>query len=361
MSDLAEIRQFLKSLPRASERHAAEARQKQRQLTKPPGSLGRLEDLAVQLAAFQAAEPSARPAFALHFACDHPVARHGVGPYPQEVTRAMVSNFVHGGAASSVLCRLHQLPLVVLDVGVMNPPSEARIAATGAYLERLPVADLPAGDISCEDALDEEGFTALFDAGRRALSEHAPGARVVLLGEMGIGNTTVSAAVLGALLSPEDPARFVGMGTGASGDALARKRELVSQAVRRLEGDRDPLRVLRRVGGRELVALLGAMSEALQQRAAVLVDGFILSTVALVLCQLAPWAKDGLVFAHCSAEEGHRLVLEHLKGASLLQLGMRLGEGSGALTAFPLLEAAARLHQEMATFASAGVPEGTSR
>ncbi len=336
---------------------------RQGRLTKPPGSLGRLEELVAQLAGFQRDPlPRARPAEVVLFAADHPVTRHGVSPYPSEVTRAMVSNFASGGAAASVLARRLGLPLTVVDVGVLGGEetfashSLARRSSAGVLVYRDEAADVPAGDIRVEDALSPEGFARARDAGARAIDRLAADTRVVLLGEMGIGNTTPAAAVCAAVLGG-DAAEFVGAGTGSTGAALERKRAVVQDAVARLEGCQDPLEVLRRVGGRELCALLGALHRSLVTGRVVLVDGFIVSAAALVLLTLAPEASSGLVFAHRSDEQAHGRVLDHLGARPLLDLGLRLGEASGALTAFSLLDHACALHAEMATFESARVPD----
>lgn len=345
---------------------AAAAVARQSRLTKPPGSLGRLEELVIRLAGFQHTEqPQVRPAEVVLFAADHPVTRHGVSPYPSEVTRAMVCNFASGGAAASVLSRHLGLALTVVDVGVDGGDELfvgaelARRSHLGVTVYRDPAASEPAFDIRGEDALSPESFERVRAAGARAIERLPSDTRVVLLGEMGIGNTTPAAAVCAALLGG-DAGDFVGAGTGTSGAALERKRRVVRDAVARLAGTRDPLEVLRRVGGRDLVALFGAMHQALRMRRVVLVDGFIVSAAALVLLSAAPEAASGLVFAHRSDEQAHGRVLEHLGVRPLLDLGMRLGEASGALTAFSILQHACTLHAEMATFESASIPDRES-
>jgi len=338
-----------------------EALARQARLTKPAGSLGRLEELAVELAAFQEGEPAVRPAAALHFAADHPVVARGIAPFPQSVTRAMVENFLSGGAASSVLCRLYGLPLTVHDVGVLPrelPPS--RRQAEGVVVSRTALASAPAGDLASEDAMSPEVFEATLQLGRQAVRELVEGTRLVVLGEMGIGNSTVAAALGAALLELPEPEAMVGLGTGATPEILANKREVVRLAVARLGGERSTREVLRRVGGRELTALVGAMLEASAQRVAVLVDGFIVSAAALAALRLEPDVRRALIFSHTSAEAGHQRLLEACGAKPLLELGLRLGEGSGALAAFPLLEAAVALHRGMATFESAAVPDRSS-
>jgi nicotinate-nucleotide--dimethylbenzimidazole phosphoribosyltransferase len=334
------------------------ARARQIRLTKPSGSLGTLEDVAEKLAAWQGNDhPAARPAGVLVFAADHPVTRHGVSAYPASVTRAMLDNFVRGGAAASVLCRTLALPLHVIDVGVASPGPDAPGAA--ARLVRDPVADEPAGDIRVEDAMSEATYDRALAAGERAFDALGPDVRVLLLGDMGIGNTTVAAAVCAAILGG-DPASYVGAGTGVDGPALAAKRRVVADAVARLgEGSRSTAEILRRSGGRELVALVGAMARALERRAVVIVDGFIVTAAALALSRCVPTALAGMIFSHCSQEQAHKRVLDALGARPLLALDLRLGEASGALLAYPLIELACALHNEMATFENAGVPERT--
>lgn len=335
------------------------AERRQACLTKPPGSLGRLEELAVRLAAFQGTPiPRVRPAAALLFAADHPVTRHGVSPYPSAVTQAMVRNFLTGGAAVSVLARRQSIPLHVVDVGVDGSTEALPDPAPGTSYRRDRCAESPAGDLRVEDAMPPETFAACKEAGRAAVHELPSDTRLVVLGEMGIGNTTAAAAICGALLDGE-PESFVGAGTGADEEMLDRKRAVVRDAVNRLAGLRDPDEVVRRVGGREIAALLGAMEAAVALRRVVLVDGFIVTAAALALLKRVPEARHGLLFAHRSDEQAHARVLAWLGVEPLLDLGLRLGEASGALVAFPLVELACALHAEMATFESAAVPDRT--
>jgi nicotinate-nucleotide--dimethylbenzimidazole phosphoribosyltransferase len=333
--------------------------ERQAKLTKPPGSLGRLESVAIEMAAFQATEsPKARPCSALLFATDHPVTRHGVSPYPQEVTRAMVQNFLSGGAAASVLARQHSIPLHVLDVGVSGEslaPSPAG-RANGVLFHRMEAAP-PAGDVLNSPALSEVGWKACFDYGSTAVTRLCEEDRLLILGEMGIGNTTTAAAVGAYLLGLEHPGDFVGRGTGAAGQLLQRKKEVVSRAVARVEPGLSGREVLRELGGREMAALYGAMMVALSRRKTVLIDGFIVTAAAAALVRDVPEARAGMVFAHRSEELGHAELLSSLGARPLVGLQMRLGEASGALVAFPLIEAACELHNRMATFQSAGVPD----
>jgi nicotinate-nucleotide--dimethylbenzimidazole phosphoribosyltransferase len=254
-----------------------------------------------------------------------------------------------------VLSRQHGLPLHVLDVGVDGTPSKAPLASGRVTVHRM-VERVAAGDIRTEDALSVEAFERCAKEGRRAVAELAQGGRLLLLGEMGIGNTTPAAAIASLLIGPDDPAELVGQGTGATGGLLKSKRAVVRDVVRRLAGTTDPIEILRRAGGRELAALFGAMTAALEGRTMVLVDGFIVTAVAAALVRAMPEARAGMIFAHRSDERGHEALLEHLEARPLLDLGMRLGEASGALAAYPLVEVACALHTRMATFASAGIP-----
>ncbi|MCB9611916.1 MAG: nicotinate-nucleotide--dimethylbenzimidazole phosphoribosyltransferase [Sandaracinus sp.] len=342
-------------IPPLDEAAADAARAHQARLTKPTGALGRLERLVAHLAGIQGvAMPSSRPAACLLFASDHPVTKHGVSAYPSEVTAAMVANFVGtegrpGGAAASVLCRTQNVALHVHDVGVLR-------ATPG--VPRARSAELPAGDLRVEDAMPRETFEAAWEAGRDAVRTLDPQPRVLVLGEMGIGNTTPASVVSAALLGVSAEA-VVGRGTGVDDEGRARKLAVVREALARVTGD-EPLEVLRRGGGRELVALAGAAHEAASRRIAVLVDGFIVSAALLALVRHEPTVLPYLVPAHRSREPGHRAVLEALFGAAgepLLDLDLALGEGSGALTALPLVDLALATHAQMATFESAGVPD----
>lgn len=328
---------------------------RQARLTKPPGSLGRLESLVVQMAAFQGRSlPTANPAACVLFAADHPVTRHGVSPYPSAVTRAMVANFVAQGAAASVLCEAMGVRLDVVDVGVEGEPLVAP-AESVVNFRRDAVASLPVGDIRVEDAMSEAVFAGCLRAGQDAVAALPHELALFVPGEMGIGNTTVAACVCSALLGIE-PSELVGAGTGASSEMMQTKVQVVRDALSRLSPEDTPLDVLRRVGGREIVAMFSAMAAALSRRAIVVVDGFIATSAALALCKLYPEVIEGMVFAHRSDERGHARVLSHLNATPLLDLELRLGEATGALNALPLIQNACALHRGMATFESASVP-----
>lgn len=341
--------------PSREAREQAAARQAQ--LTKPPGSLGRLEEVALQLAANQGTSaPEVRPALVVLFGADHPVTKHGISPYPSAVTRAMMQNFVRGGAAASVLSKGLGLPLHVADVGV-DDGTELRSLVPHVTFSRAATASVPEGDIVVEDAQPKEAFVASVESGRSIIRERVSGLKVLILGEMGIGNTTVAAAVAARLLELAEPGIIVGRGTGADDAMLEKKRRVFTDAVARVSGAHEPEELLRRLGGRELFALYGAMLGAVESGVTVLVDGFIVTTVALVLMKQHPETAPYFIFSHRGAEHGHNALLEATGARPLLSLDLRLGEASGALSAFPLLENAVLLHNRMATFEEASVPD----
>jgi len=328
------------------------AQLRQAHLTKPAGSLGRLETLAIDLATwFDDPLPQARPAGALLFAADHGVSLRGVSAYPREVTRAMVCNFLNCGAAAAVLARHHRIPLTVIDVGVAGGPIEW---ASPGYV-RSPVADASSGDLVETDSMDQATLDAALQAGKDAVQSMPPDTRVLILGEMGIGNTTVASALAASLLGG-DAKDWVGRGTGVDDKVLQLKRDVVDAALARVRPESRPRELLRRLGGREIAAMAGAMIEAGRLRRVVLVDGFIVTAAALVATQLEPQLRRALMFAHRSAEAAHDRMLQALCARPLLDLELRLGEGSGALVAWSLLDMACCLHCEMATFESAAVP-----
>jgi len=300
-------------------------------LTKPPGALGRLEEIALWLAAWQGRAPPTvnRPVVAI-FAGNHGVAARGVSAFPAEVTRQMVENFARGGAAINQICLANDLGLKVLDLAL----------------------DVPTGDITCEAAMEEADCARTMAFGMEAV---AGGADLVCIGEMGIGNTTIAAAIFAALFGGP-AADWVGPGTGLDGDGMERKRGAVDAALAFHRGRlSDPLEVLRRVGGRELAAMAGAIIAARHQRVPVIVDGYVATAAAAVLFAMDEHALDHCLFGHVSAEPGHRRALARMNKAPLLDLGMRLGEGTGAALAAGIVRAAARAHAGMATFAEAGV------
>lgn len=346
---------FTRPCPAPSQAHRQHAIARQRQLTKPEGALGRLETLAIELAALQGREqPQAARVPVLVFAGDHGVAAQGVSAYPAEVTVQMLRNFAAGGAAIAVLSRELGLPLHVWDVGSL---ADKPVAGVTCDKPRRGTDDFSTGPAMTPADLD-----AAFAAGRRAVETACgDGADLLLLGEMGIGNTT-AASVLAAALGPLPLVELVGAGTGLDAARIAHKQAVTARALA-LHGDAiaaatDPGReALRRVGGLEIAALAAAMIAAAQRGVPVLVDGFIVSAAALAAVRINPSLRPWLLFSHRSAERGHALILGSLQAEPLLQLDLRLGEGSGAALALPLLRLACALHNGMATFAEAAVAE----
>jgi nicotinate-nucleotide--dimethylbenzimidazole phosphoribosyltransferase len=332
------------------------ARRRQQQLLKPLGSLGRLETLAVELAGMTGGDlDRLRRAAFLVFAADHGVAARGVSAYPAEVTAQMVRSFLRGWAAISVLARGDGADLRVVDVGV-GPPLDALLA--GCSTEMLVRARVRSGsrDLTREPALRPDEVAEAIAVGRAQLAAAAGrGAGIVGLGEMGIGNTTAAAAVVAAILGSE-AAAVTGPGTGIDAAKVAAKAELIAAALRlHLPDPTDPLDVLAKVGGLEIAALAGAILEGAVRRIPIVLDGFITAAAALAAVALAPRCADYLIASHRSPEPGHDLALARLGLRPLLDLGLRLGEASGAAVAMPVIRAAARLHVEMATFEQAGV------
>ena len=335
-----------------SEKHADRARQRQASLTKPPGSLGRLEALAIRLAALQGAEqPSLDRISIAVFAADHGVAAAGVSAYPQEVTAQMVANFSAGGAAISVLAKSLGAELEVIDLGTLCDPGplpgvrNCRIAPGTANFQQ-------------QDAMTDQQLAEALQGGRESVERAvATGADLFIGGEMGIGNTTPAAAIASELLMLE-PEMVVGPGTGLDQEGVANKVRVINEALARYPGfENQPLELLRCVGGFEIAALTGACIAVAQKGMTLLVDGYIASVAALVAVNVQPDVKPWLLFSHRSAEPGHRYVLASLDAKPLFDFGMRLGEGTGAATAVPLLRLACDLHNNMATFAEAGVSD----
>ena len=323
-------------------------------LTKPTGSLGRLETLAVALAT-QTGEalPKVSPPGALVFAADHGVAAEGVSAFPQDVTAQMVANFVAGGAGINVFARQIGARLEVIDVGVA-----AEVAAAGVIDEKV---RLGTANMVEADAMSRDEAVAAIEAGIRAAERACDaGCRCLIVGEMGIANTTTSSALLAAL-TDAPVAGLIGRGAGIAEGRLAHKQAVIERALAAREPDRnDPLGVLAKLGGLEIAAMAGAYLGGASRRVPLLVDGFIATVAALVACRLAPATRDYLNFAHRSREPGHAHALVALDAQPLLDLGLRLGEGTGAALAFPLLESATRMLAEMATFESAGVTAGNA-
>lgn len=326
------------------------ARRRDAQLTKPPGALGRVEALVPVLAGLQGRDrPALNRVWISIFAGDHGVAAEGISAFPQSVTAQMLSNFVGGGAAISVLARALSAALEVVDLGTVHPVGPlpgVRHLALGPGTANFVQGPAMSAE-TCRQAL-----AAGRDSVHRAQAQHQ--AELFIGGEMGIGNTTTAAALACALLGC-DPQRLAGPGTGLDAAGVARKRAVIERALARHAGPHDTLDWLQRLGGFELAALTGAYLACAQQGIVVLVDGFICSVAALCAVRLNPGCRDWLLFAHRSAEPGHLAVLDALDAQPLLDLELRLGEASGAALAVPLLRLACALHDEMATFAEAAV------
>ncbi len=328
-----DIRNLLRDLPGPDEAAVAKVRARDATLTKPPGSLGRMEELVRWLAAWQGKGiPTVdRPLVAV-FAANHGVVAQGVSAFPAAVTRQMVENFAAGGAAINQLCLAFDLGLKVFDLAL----------------------DVPTGDITEGPALSERDCAATMAFGMEALAD---GADLLCLGEMGIGNTTIAGAIYAALYGGA-PELWLGRGTGLDDSGYQRKVAAVRAALARHADElHDPLEVLRRLGGREIAAMAGAIIAARLNKVPVIVDGYVATASAAVLHAIDPAILDHCLFAHASAENGHGAVLERLGKKALLDLGMRLGEGTGAAIAAGIVRAAARTHAGMATFTQAGVSE----
>lgn len=330
-STFSAMPELLAAMPGPNTDAAGRARQRDKTLTKPAGSLGRLEEIVEHLATWQGeAGPTVKNIGVRVFAGSHGVASRGVSAFPPEVTHQMVANFEAGGAAINQISRVvgASFGVVALDL------------------------DAPTMDIAAAPALTEDDFMAAFVAGWDATPAELD---VIAIGEMGIGNTTSAAALTFGLFGG-DAFHWVGPGTGVDDVALATKTQVVTEAVAlHTEQATGPLDLLRRLGGRELIAMAGAIVRARYCHTVVLLDGYVAGAAAAALDCATPGALDHCLAAHVSAEPGHKLLLEHLKKKPLLDLNMRLGEASGAALVIPLLRAAVACHNGMATFRDAGV------
>ncbi|MBI4202287.1 MAG: nicotinate-nucleotide--dimethylbenzimidazole phosphoribosyltransferase [Chloroflexi bacterium] len=330
----------------------ARARTRQRQLTKPPGSLGRLEALSVQLAGIYGTErPQTGDKRVTVAAGDHGVVAQGVTAYPQTVTAQMVLNFLQGGAAVSVMARHVGVGLSIVDVGVATPLSShpgLRVVAVGRST----------GDITVGPAMTRaQAQRCLEEGAALALEVAQEGTGLVGTGDMGIGNTTPSSAIA-ACMTGAPPERTTGRGTGRTPEELGHKIAVVRRALEVNRPDpADALDVLAKVGGFEIGLLAGVILGTASARRAVVLDGFIAGAAALIACGLCPQARGYLIASHRSVERGHRVILRRLGLRPVLDLGLRLGEGTGAVLAMGVIEAAAACLSEMATFAEAGVTD----
>lgn len=327
----ADVLELLTIVPDGDEAAVAAVRERDSQLTKPAGSLGQLETLVEFLARWQGrAKPRLDNPMVTIFAGNHGVTDQGVSAFPREVTAQMVANFTNGGAAISQICALHEINLRVFELAL----------------------ELPTGDITQEPALDDRMCAATIAYGMEAIAGKPD---LICIGEMGIGNTTVAAAIFAALYGGTG-ADWVGRGTGVDDAGLSRKADAVDRALAHHKGELDhPLAILARLGGREIAAMLGALLAARHQKVPVIVDGFVATSAAAIAHAVNPAAIDHCLFAHVSAESGHARALAAMGQKGLLDLGMRLGEGSGAALAAVLAKTALHLHNNMATFESAAV------
>lgn len=324
--------------------------------TKPLGALGRLESLAVQIGLIQNTDAPqlTRPAMVV-FAADHGIAHAGVSAYPQAVTAQMMLNFIAGGAAVNVFCRQHGFALEVVNAGVAAPLWATQSDSTPGLID-APIGPGTRNFAEQPAMTGDERDRAMALGAQRVAHHAAQGTNVIALGEMGIANTA-SAACLMARLCDMPVAQCVGRGTGLDDAGVAHKRAVLETAMAQHADVRDPLDVLACFGGFEVAAMTGAVLEAAQRRMVVLVDGFIATAAVLVAARVVPDVLRYCVFAHVSDERGHRALLEVLDARPLLSLSLRLGEGSGAVLAYPLVVSAVAFLREMATFASAGVSE----
>jgi nicotinate-nucleotide--dimethylbenzimidazole phosphoribosyltransferase len=332
ISSMADIATLLGALPAADLPAIDACAAREPQLTKPAGSLGRLEEIVQWLAAWQGRHPPRLDRVrARVFAGNHGVAALGVSAFPPEVTVQMVANFRHGGAAINQLCKTFDTELEVIALDL----------------------DRPTADFTRQPAMDEGDFVAAFQAGMDAVPDHTD---LLCVGEMGIGNTTPAAAIPGALFGGEADF-WTGRGTGIEGAGLVRKTEVVAAGIARHRHE-SPLDILRCLGGRELAAMAGAVLAARLKRIPVLLDGYVCTAAVAPLAVHTKGALNHCMVAHASAEPGHRRILEALGKEPLLDLGMRLGEASGAALAVGVVRAALSCHTGMATFAEAGVAAG---
>lgn len=319
-------------------------------LTKPPGSLGRLEDLVVQLAEITSESfPVVTPPGVIVFAADHGVVDEGVSAFPQEVTAQMVANFLQGGAAINVFSKQIGAYFEIVDVGVVSD-----LDSHGVINRKIRYGT---ANFCKEDAMTreeaEEAIKVGYEQAEKMMKDK--GIKCLILGEMGIGNTTASSAIL-SILSGKSIEKLVGHGTGISNEQVLHKQKIILQGIEARKPDRnDPIDVLAKVGGLEIAAMTGAMLAAAAHNIPILVDGFICSVAAVLATKLCSNTKGYMIIGHRSVENGHQVAIQLLEKQPILDLGLRLGEGSGAAVAFPILQSATLMLKNMATFTSAGV------
>jgi nicotinate-nucleotide--dimethylbenzimidazole phosphoribosyltransferase len=350
---MGSLENTIKQIKPLDEKAMAAARERQDTLTKPPGSLGRLEEISIRLAGIQGkARPQVEKKVMVTMAGDHGVVAEKVGNWPQEVTAQMVENFLRGGAGINVLARQAGARIIFVDMGVASDlkPRQQLIVKKAGYGTK---------NMCLGPAMTREQAVRCIETGIEiANGEVDKGMDIVGTGDMGIGNTTASAAVLAAITG-RPAIEVTGRGTGLSDEQLAHKIDVIERALALNKPDRTkPLDVLAKVGGFEIGGLAGVMLGAAARRVPVVIDGFISGAAAVIAAALAPGVREYLIAAHASAEAGHPAMLKYLGLRPLLDLEMRLGEGTGAALGIIIAEAAARTLNEMATFAEAGVSEG---
>ena len=340
-----------RAIPPLDQDAMEQARTRQQQLTKPTGSMGRLEEIAIQMAGItHQALPTIQRKAVIIMAADHGVTLEGVSAYPSAVTPQMVLNFLHGGAAINALARQAGAEVVVVDIGVaeeiQHPNLLSRKIAPGT-------ANMAQGP-----AMTQEQALAAINVGMDvATSLIQQGVDMLVTGEMGIGNTTASSAIT-AVLTHAPVHLVTGRGTGLDDTQLAHKIAIIERAIAHNQPDAtDPLDVLTKVGGLEIAGLVGVILAAAERGVPVVIDGFISGAAALVATRLVPAVRDYLFAGHVSVERGHHIILEQLKLSPILDLNLRLGEGTGAVLATTIIDAALHVHRDMSTFAEAGVSD----
>jgi len=323
---------------------------------KPLGALGEIEKLAAKLALIQSQQEVVKrieiekPTLLL-FAADHGIAQHGVSIAPSDVTTLMVTQFISGGAAINSFVKVNEIALHVIDAGMKSPVPEPFINSENFFVQRIGNGT---NDFSVEPAMTRAQLDEALNHGERSF-QHAVdnGCNLVLLGEMGIGNTTSAAAILSAIsgLAPQDS---VGRGTGVSEEQVQLKASLIEQGLARFD-ERDAETVLQQLGGFEIAQMVGVILAAEKAQVPVVIDGFIVSSAALIASKLVPSCLDIMIFAHCSDEKAHQYMLDEMSVKPLMSLGLRLGEGTGAALAVPMIRIAADVYNNMRTFADLGI------
>ncbi len=318
--------------------------------TKPLGSLGQLEDIAKQIALIQQTDTlSIKHPYMLVFAADHGIAANGISIAPQAVTQQMVANFLHGGAAINCFCHSNDMAMMVIDAGILVEPDDHPMLKK----QRIAAGTL---DFSQQAAMSREQAITAIEYGASAVeTTYQQGTNLVAFGEMGIGNTSSATAIMASILSiPID--ECIGRGTGIDDQQLSLKEHLITQGLNRHQASMtDPIAILTTVGGFEIAQIVGGMLKAAENKMIVLVDGFIATAAAMLAVEMHPEAKAYFIFCHCSQEAGHQRMLNHLEASPLLNLGLRLGEGTGAALSLPLIRSACAFYNDMASFEQAGV------